>query len=147
MSRPNEVTKTSEAERVETFIATGSKIKGTISGRLSLRIAGHVEGQVDVDGLVWVEKTGRIEGAMKARALIIEGAINGDVESSEKTEVRSEGRIAGDITCAKIAVADGCFMQGEIKMTGKDTQPQTFMKKRRSEMDRKKSRRLLNRKQ
>ncbi len=72
---------------------------------------------------------------MKARDMIIEGQMKGDVESSERIEIRASGRIIGNLNCHKLALAEGCFFQGAIKMPGEDNRPLTFVEKRQSGAD------------
>jgi cytoskeletal protein CcmA (bactofilin family) len=80
--------------------------------------------------LVWISESGKIEGSVHAAGLIVAGQINGSIESTEKTELRAGARVVGDIRCAKIAVAEDCFFQGEIKMPGGPGGHLTFTEKR-----------------
>jgi cytoskeletal protein CcmA (bactofilin family) len=114
-----------EAEQVETFIAAGSKIKGTISGQNNMRFAGYLDGQIMSKKKIWIDKQGRVDGLIKARVVFIEGEVKGDIESVEKTELRSGGRVTGNISCAQIAVADDAFFEGEIRMLPKEDWPVT----------------------
>jgi cytoskeletal protein CcmA (bactofilin family) len=121
-----------EVGGTETMIANGTKVHGTIQGRNSVRVAGFFEGEISTEGLVWIDKQGEVLGTVKAPGVIIEGQIKGDIDSSEKIEVRASGRVIGNIRCKKIAMAEGCFFQGEIKMPGEESQPLTFVEKRQS---------------
>lgn len=100
----------------ESIIARGTKIKGTIIRTYSIRISGHFEGKINSKRLVMVDKGARIEGTIRAPHIIIEGELNGNVESAELVELRSECRMIGNINTDKIAIAEGSFFQGEIKM-------------------------------
>jgi len=64
-----------------------------------------------------VDKGARIEGTIRAPHIIIEGELNGNVESAEFVELRSECRMIGNINTDKIAIAEGSFFQGDIKMS------------------------------
>lgn len=114
-----------------TVIATTTAIQGTLTGTGTLHISGNLKGDVRYKGLVWVGNTGKIEGTVNADGLIVEGQINGNIESADKTELRSGSRVTGDIHCGKIAVAEDCFFQGEIKMSGPPGSPHTFTDKRK----------------
>ncbi len=116
----------------ETVIAQGTKVHGTIQGGTSVRVAGFLEGEIRIEGLVWIEKQGEVQGTVSARGMIIEGQIKGDIESSEKIEVRASAQVTGNIRCNKLAMAEGCFFQGQIKMPGEGSQPLTFVEKRQS---------------
>ena len=119
----------------ETVIPHGTKVHGTIQGRNGVRVAGFVEGEINVEGWVWIDKQGEVQGTVKAPGVIIEGQIKGDIESSEKIEVRASGRVTGNIRCNTLAVAEGGFFQGQVKMPGEVSQPLVSVKTRESPQD------------
>ena len=55
--------------------------------------------------------------------------MKGDIGSSERIEVRASGRVTGKIRCNTLAMAEGCFFQGQIKMPGEESQPLTVVQK------------------
>ncbi len=99
-----------------TVIAEDTRLKGTISCRDQILVAGIVEGDIDCGGIVWIAKKGKIYANVYARKVILEGEINGNIESAEYVEVRSEGRLMGNIKAAKIRMAPGCYFDGEVTM-------------------------------
>ncbi len=119
----------------ETVIAHGTEVRGKIQGPNTLRVAGFFEGEINIDGMIWIGPQGEVRGTVKARDVIIEGQMKGDVESSERIEIRASGRVIGNINCHKLAMAEGCFFQGEIKMPGEETKPLTFVEERQSGKD------------
>ena len=99
-----------------TVIANDTRFKGTITCREQILIAGIVEGDIDCGGIVWVARAGRIYANVYARKVIVEGEIYGNIESAEYVELRSEGRLIGDLKAAKIRMAPGCYFDGEVTM-------------------------------
>jgi len=114
----------------ETVLAPGTTVHGTIQGRTGVRVAGFFEGEIRIEGLLWIEQQGEVQGTVSAPGMIIEGQIKGDLDAAETIEVRSSGRVLGNIRCTKLAMAEGCFFQGEIKMSGEASRPLTFVEKR-----------------
>jgi|GEM_PF-4038529 len=54
----------------------------------------------------------------------------------ERIEVRSSGRMEGNIVCQKIAIAEGAFMDGEVHThKGKPLSPEYFTEKRKRPAD------------
>lgn len=113
------------------IVTEGTVLKGNIKTKDSIRISGRLEGDIDCDKLIWVNKCGRIDGMVKALGAIVEGEINGTLELAKQLELRSTGRITGDIISAKIAMAEGCFHEGEMKTTTAKEKPTTFVEKRK----------------
>lgn len=103
-----------------TVIASHTRFTGNIKGEDTLRVSGYFKGEIHCKRTVWVEKTGRIEGIINARRVIIEGEINGNIESADQVELRSNGRMIGDINAGKITVAQGCFFDGQARILRKE---------------------------
>jgi len=114
------------------IVTEGTVVKGNIKSKDSIRMSGKLEGDIDCEKLVWVSKSGRIDGMIQAMGAIVEGEINGSIELTKQLELRSTGRITGDIISAKIAMAEGCFYEGEMKTTVAKGKPTTFVEKRKS---------------
>ncbi len=100
-----------------TVIAPGTLFKGALTGEDTLRIAGTVQGDIDCQQLVWVDQGGCVNGNVTAHDVIIEGEVNGDIKSSKRVEIRSKGRLAGNIIASNITVDQGCFFDGEARIT------------------------------
>ena len=105
-------------ESFGTIIANDTRFKGTITCRDQILIAGIVEGDIDCGGIVWIAKKGIIYANVYARKVIVEGEINGNIESAEYVELKSEGRLIGNLKAAKIRMAPGCYFDGEVTMQG-----------------------------
>jgi cytoskeletal protein CcmA (bactofilin family) len=114
------------------IITEGTVFKGNIRAKDSIRIYGKLEGDIDCEKLIWVSNSGRVDGMIKAMGAIVEGEINGNMELVKQLELRSTGRITGDIISAKIAMAEGCFYDGGMKTTTAKEKPTTFVEKRKS---------------
>jgi len=102
-----------------TVIAPNTRFTGNIKVEDTLRISGCFKGEIDCKKMVWVEKTGRIEGTVNARRVIIEGEISGKIKSADHVDLRSNGRMIGDINAAKITVAKGCIFDGQARILKK----------------------------
>ena len=73
-----------------------------------------------------------MQGTVNACGVIVEGKLRGNIESADKVELRASGRVLGDITCRKLAMAEGCVFQGAITMPEEAGQPVPFVEKRKS---------------
>ncbi len=105
-----------QLESSGTVIANDTRIKGTITCREQILVAGIVEGDIDCGGIVWIAKKGKVYANVYARKVIVEGEINGNIESAEYVELKSEGRLIGNLKASKIRIAPGCYFDGEVTM-------------------------------
>ena len=113
------------------IIAPSTNFKGTLSGSDSLLIAGHFKGEIKCEGLVRVDREGRIQGIINSPYVIVEGEINGDIMSAEHVELRAGARVVGNINTVKIVMAEGCVLRGEVQMPGEEDKPFIFVEKRK----------------
>ena len=93
-------------------------IKGQIVGREDLIIDGEVEGDIDMSNhRLTIGPAASVRAGIKARELVVFGVVNGTVETTEKTDIRTQGSIVGDVKTARIAIQDGAYLKGAVDIT------------------------------
>lgn len=103
-------------ERVTSVLGPGVVWKGNLSGSGGVRVEGAFEGDIALRGLLVVGATGRVTCPhLRADVVIIAGAVRGDI-TAEKVEIRSTGRVWGDVVAAAFATEEGAFLRGQIRM-------------------------------
>lgn len=104
-----------ETDKLETFLGSNSSFKGELTVRGTLRIDGALEGQLDADYVI-LSETGEVKGEIKAKSILIGGKIDGNVRAQELVEIKSKGRVLGDIFTPKLAVIEGGEFNGKVEM-------------------------------
>src|SRR5512139_2876762 len=104
-----------ETDKLETFLGSNSSLKGELSVRGTLRIDGAVEGRLDADYVI-LSETGEVKGEIKAKNILIGGKMDGNVRGQELVEIKSKGRVLGDIFTTKLAIIEGGEFKGKIEM-------------------------------
>jgi cytoskeletal protein CcmA (bactofilin family) len=105
-----------QAERVTTVLGSGITWKGNLSGSGGVRIEGAFEGEIALRGILVVGQTGRVTCPhLRANAVVVAGAVHGDI-TAEKVEIRSTGRVWGDVVTAAFSTEEGAFLRGQIRM-------------------------------
>jgi cytoskeletal protein CcmA (bactofilin family) len=96
-------------------------IKGQIFSREDLTIDGEVEGSVELqEHRLTVGPNGKLQAGVKAREIIVLGTIQGNVEASDKIDIRKDAKLVGDIKTARIVIEDGAYFKGNIDITRPD---------------------------
>jgi cytoskeletal protein CcmA (bactofilin family) len=110
---------TSSVERVTTVLGPSISWKGDLRGKGGVRIEGALEGEVAVRGMIIVGETGRVTCQyLKADTVIVAGAVNGQIKAA-KLEIRSTGRVYGDVTVQSFSTEEGAFLRGKVTMEEK----------------------------
>jgi cytoskeletal protein CcmA (bactofilin family) len=107
-------------DKLESLIGSGTKVKGSISTRGTLRIDGNVEGDVEADWLVLSDKA-HLTGDVVAAGIIVAGTIDGHLTAKDIVEVKNKGCVKGDIMTGKLTVSEGGYVEGKISMNSEST--------------------------
>lgn len=100
-------------------------IKGQIYSREDLVIDGEVEGSVEAhENKIVVGPNGKVSAGVKAREVVVHGAIKGNVEAGEKIDIRREAKLVGDIKTQRIVIEDGAYFKGSVDIQRPDAQKQ-----------------------
>ncbi len=106
-------------ERVTSVLGPGIIWKGNLRGSGGVRIEGAFEGDITVRGLIVVGETGRVTCEnLKANTVIVAGTVNGSI-TAEKLDIRSTGRVWGDVMVVALSTEEGAFLRGQVRMEEK----------------------------
>jgi cytoskeletal protein CcmA (bactofilin family) len=104
------------AERVTSVLGPGINWQGNLRGSGGVRIEGAFEGDIAVRGLVVIGETGRVVCEnLRANTVVVAGAVRGNI-SAEKLEIRSTGRVWGDVVTVAFSTEEGSFLRGQVRM-------------------------------
>jgi len=127
-SKKSDSEKTSEVETTNissaTIITKGSRFEGNLLGNDTVHVDGEIIGNVAVNNIVIVGKSGVIKGDIKAQKIICSGKIEGKIECKvfelihlavTRSELKAEnvildGNFTGEVLASKILVNT----QGEV---------------------------------
>lgn len=95
-------------------------IKGQISAKEPLTIAGHVTGSIDVTGHdVVVTDSGNISADIVAHTIVIGGIVSGKLLADGHIVVSKTANFAGDLSAPTVSVDDGAQVQGRLEIAGR----------------------------
>jgi cytoskeletal protein CcmA (bactofilin family) len=96
-------------------IGKSVKIVGEIFTKEDLYVDGDVEGTIESqDNKVTIGPNGRVQASIRAREVIILGQVQGNVETSDKVDIRKDAKLVGNITTSRISIEDGALFKGSI---------------------------------
>ncbi len=99
-----------------TILGPDSKFKGDLSFDSAAKMLGHIEGSIKSKGKVLIANGCNCKASVTAKEVAIEGFVEGNVEASERVEVKPKGRINGDIVAARMTMGDGASIEGHVRI-------------------------------
>jgi cytoskeletal protein CcmA (bactofilin family) len=113
--------KTVTAPLEQATIGRSVVIKGDISGAEPLFIDGQVEGTITLaDNRVTVGRNGSVTANISAKEVVIMGKVTGNIECSDRLDIRGEGTLIGDVVTQRISVEDGAVMSGNVQVRAQE---------------------------
>lgn len=118
-TNPSGQTGVAAIERVTSVLGPGINWRGSLRGSGGVRIEGTFEGDMQIRGMIVVGETGRVTCMnMRANTIVVEGTVRGNI-TAEKLEIRSTGRVWGDVSVISFSTEDGAFLRGQVRMEEK----------------------------
>ncbi len=117
--------RTPETEpRNSAMIGKSVKVIGQIFTKEDLYVDGDVEGTIEsLENKVTIRPNGRVQASISAREVIILGQVQGNVETSDKVDIRKDAKLVGDIVAARISIEDGALFKGSIDIKKPEPKP------------------------
>ena len=104
-----------DGTRGQASIGKAVKINGQIYSKEDLYVDGDVEGTIELqEHRLTIGPNGKVHSSVKAREVVVLGNISGNVDASDKLEIRKDARLVGDIKTARISIEDGAYFKGSI---------------------------------
>src|SRR5690606_26739001 len=80
------------------------------------KLLGKFEGSINSKGKVFVADGSKCRATVKAKEIAVEGQVEGNVEATDRLEIRAKGTIIGDVTAARMVMSDGASIDGHCRI-------------------------------
>jgi len=121
---------TDEREGFASSIGQNVAIEGAIRGTTNLEIWGSFEGEIEIEGLVWLRPGSRFAGGLITTNLVVEGDLRGTVRATEKVDMRATCHVIADVTASKVAASEGSYIEGRITVAEQSDEMVGYAEKR-----------------
>jgi cytoskeletal protein CcmA (bactofilin family) len=116
---PSPAPASATTDRITSVLSAGINWSGDLGGSGGVRVEGTFEGNIAMRGLLVVGETGRVTcQSLRANTVIVAGAVKGDI-TAERLEIRSTGKVWGNVVTVTFSTEEGAFLRGQITMEEK----------------------------
>jgi cytoskeletal protein CcmA (bactofilin family) len=101
---------------VNAFVGKGVEFKGVISYNGTVRIDGHMEGEIHTEGTLLIGEEAIVSATVSAGTIICKGKITGDITAKEKVRLRTPACLSGSVTTPMLSMEEGVLFNGNCEM-------------------------------
>ena len=117
-------------ERRESSVVTLGPLtsfNGILKFHETLRVQGKFKGTIEASGAMVVDKDAVVNAdRITVSSLTVFGTVIGDVYAMDKVDMMSGAKVQGDVTAARLRIADGVLFDGQCSMIGVDKDVEIF---------------------
>ena len=96
-----------------------TSFNGHLRFKESLCIQGKFRGTIDASGSLIVDKGAVVEAdRISVSSLMVYGTVIGAIHAQDKIDMFPGAEVRGDVTAARLRIADGVLFEGQCSMTG-----------------------------
>jgi cytoskeletal protein CcmA (bactofilin family) len=100
---------------------------GFLRFKETLRIQGRFKGTIEATGALIVDKGAVVEADhISVSSLTVHGTVVGAVHAVDRIDMLQGAEVRGDLSAARLRIADGVLFEGQCSMTGVDKEVEIF---------------------
>ena len=108
--------------RIDTLVGVETRIEGDLHFNGGLRVDGAISGSVSeqngTPSTLILSEHGKIEGAVTAAKIVINGKVIGPVKCSHFIELQTKAHITGDLYYKSLEMHTGAVIEGKLVYLG-----------------------------
>ena len=112
---------------IRTLVGEGTQIQGELRFTDGLRIDGEVVGDViavgEAPSILVISEKARVMGRVRGGHVIINGQVDGPIQSDELLELQPQARIVGDVRYEVLEMHQGATIDGELRPLKAEEKP------------------------
>ena len=110
-----------------TVFGAETEFEGTLEFTDNLVITGKFSGTIRATGSLEVDKSAICKvDCMEARSVVVSGQVKGDIIGSERVELCNGSRVSGNVSTARLRIADNVDFDGAVTMINKVPEEDIF---------------------
>jgi cytoskeletal protein CcmA (bactofilin family) len=104
-------------DEVIAFLGKGTEFKGVITFHGTIRIDGHVEGEIITEGTLIVGEGAVINSEISAGTVVCGGKIAGNITAMEKIQLLPTAVLDGSVKTPLLIIEEGVRFNGNCQMS------------------------------
>ncbi len=115
--------KTAPTVDFDMIIGENSSIEGNVKSGGSMRIDGHINGDITAEGDVIIGNSADVLGNIRAANIEVSGKVEGKIHSDGMLKIHASGVLRGDIEVMSFVIDEGGAFEGMCNINTSDLPP------------------------
>lgn len=115
LPRPRRAEAEVGAETTAVLVGESARFQGLVTFRGCAQVDGEIDGEIVCRGTLRLGLTALVSGTIDVDELIVDGTLEGDVTARQRIELSSSARVKGTLRAPRIALAEGCLLDGRCE--------------------------------
>jgi cytoskeletal protein CcmA (bactofilin family) len=107
---------TTSSTEFSTILGPDVVFKGELSFEKGLKLQGRLEGKINTAGKLHVSKEAKLSADVDAGSITVEGDVKGNLNASDRIELKATARYEGDLRTSKLVVDEGAIFSGHVSV-------------------------------
>jgi len=105
-----------EAKPIVSVFGASLRFKGELRADEDFTLQGRIEGSIHHTQNLTIGTDGVVKGDSRARNIIVDGTIEGDLYALESIAIRPTAKVQGNLMAPRVSIADGASFNGKVDM-------------------------------
>lgn len=119
-------------EKLDTILGSGSELEGELKVKGGVRIDGSFKGSIEIQGMLVVGESGKLDGEIRAAEAVLAGTVKGKLFIEGRVEFQATARFEGELVCKTLIVHEGAVFDGTCQMSRREEKPKAVQEPLRS---------------
>ncbi len=113
---PENVSPFAASDREVMRIGAGLQFEGSLVLQKSVEIDGEFRGSIHSEGTIFIGENAGVQADLRARTIVIRGAVVGNVIATRELILHPSGRLTGDVDALTFTLEKGALFNGRSVM-------------------------------
>ena len=98
------------------LLGRGARFEGKLTFEGTVRIDATFIGSIVTNDVLVVGEAARIDAEITCGTIVVHGEVNGNIHAKTAVDIRSAGKVRGDLETPALAIEKGALFQGACRM-------------------------------
>jgi cytoskeletal protein CcmA (bactofilin family) len=98
------------------MIATGTTVRGQVTGAEDLTVEGRVEGGIRLSANLVLAAGSEVRAEIEVKGVGVAGTVTGNVTASEVVALEGSAVVVGDLVTPRLVIDEGARFKGRVTM-------------------------------